>query len=115
MNVALVLLSICVVLGSLNALPAISNMKKFSPIASKPMSDIVFFKKQESKDGSYTFSYETTDGQKRNEIGTFVKSTKGDKELVLKVSGTYSYLNEDGARYTVDYTSGEEGYHAMKV
>ena len=62
-----------------------------------------------------TFSYETTDGQKRNEIGTFVKSSTGDNEKVLKVIGTYSYLKEDGARYTVDYTSGEQGYHAKQV
>lgn len=35
--------------------------------------------------------------------------------MVLKVIGSYSYLKEDGARYTVDYTSGEQGYHAKQV
>ena len=62
-----------------------------------------------------TFRYETTDGQKRNEIGTFVKSASGDNEKVLQVTGTYSYLNQDGTRYKVDYSSGEQGYNAKQV
>lgn len=54
------------------------------------------------------FSYETSDGQVREETGTVTKVD--DKLSVLAVKGFYSYVGTDGETYKVDYVADRNGF-----
>lgn len=60
-------------------------------------------------DNAYSFLYELSDGQRKNEYGSFRQV--GDK-LVLFVKGSYTYYDDDGKEYFVRYTSDDKGYRA---
>ncbi|XP_075233297.1 larval cuticle protein 65Ag1-like [Lycorma delicatula] len=67
---------------------------------------------QINPDGSYSYSYETSDGKKANEEGVLrdlpnENGTGSEKTIVAK--GSYSYT-EDGKTYQVDYTADENGF-----
>lgn len=57
-----------------------------------------------------TFSYETSDGQKREETAQ-VYEIEGEAP-VLSITGFYSYIGPDGVEYKVDYTAGDNGFSA---
>lgn len=52
--------------------------------------------------------YETSDGQTRDETGTF--KDDGDSGKILQVVGSYTYNGDEGKRYVVNYTANENGY-----
>lgn len=57
----------------------------------------------------YWHSYESSDGQKRQESGYF-KRIEGVDEQILVVTGSYSYYGTDGFQYRYEYISDENGY-----
>ena len=57
---------------------------------------------------SSTFSFEQSDGQKRSEVGT-VKNAGAENES-LSVTGSFSFVGEDGQTYTVTYVADENGF-----
>lgn len=59
-------------------------------------------------DPFHNFSYETSDGQARDETGTVTKID--DKLSVLSVRGFYSYIGTDGQTYKVDYVADRNGF-----
>lgn len=71
--------------------------------------EIVRYEYENFPDNSYRFVYETSDGQFKDEFGSF--RVIGDK-LVLAITGSYGYVGDDGKTYTVRYTSNEKGYRA---
>ena len=70
---------------------------------------IVQYEHQNLPDGGYSFLYELSDGQFKQEYGRFEKI--GD-ELVLVVTGSYSYIGTDGKTYQVKYKSDHNGFRA---
>ncbi|CAO1377603.1 unnamed protein product [Diamesa hyperborea] len=56
---------------------------------------------------SYKFGFDLTDGQTRAEEGKLVHV--GDKQ-VLRVTGSFSFVGDDGKTYDVLYTADENGY-----
>lgn len=56
-------------------------------------------------------SYETSDGQKREEEGKVYEIEGEEPELV--VSGYFSYIGADGVEYKVDYTADHNGFNAQ--
>lgn len=56
------------------------------------------------------FSYDTDDGQSRDEELTILNKDTDEEEIVIK--GSYSYTGTDGLIYRVDYTADRNGYHA---
>lgn len=52
--------------------------------------------------------YETSDGQKRDEVGFFRDDEKLGK--LLNVRGSYTYIGDDGKQRVVRYTADENGY-----
>lgn len=54
------------------------------------------------------FSYETSDGQKREESSHFVELI--DQQPILVVTGSSSYIGPDGVTYKVYYVADENGY-----
>lgn len=53
-------------------------------------------------------SYETSDGQTRDEVGYFRDDEKLGK--ILTVRGSYSYIGDEGKQYIVRYSADENGY-----
>lgn len=54
------------------------------------------------------YSYELTDGQKRNETIDLVKNDNGDEEIVSQ--GSYEFVGMYGERYRITYIADKNGY-----
>ncbi|KAL0820687.1 hypothetical protein ABMA28_006518 [Loxostege sticticalis] len=65
----------------------------------------------EITDDGYHYAYETSDGTKAEQEGRVLPGA-APEEGSLKVSGSYSYVGDDGQTYTITYTADENGYHA---
>ncbi|XP_046836902.1 flexible cuticle protein 12-like [Vespa crabro] len=59
--------------------------------------------------GGYHFSYEQSDGQKRDETAELRNEGTDDEELA--VTGSFSFISPDGHTYRVDYTADKDGFH----
>ncbi|XP_058804007.1 larval cuticle protein 65Ag1-like [Phymastichus coffea] len=60
---------------------------------------------------NYKFAYELSDGQKRDESAHVETRRIGNEdESVLRVSGSYSFVGQDGLTYTVTYVADENGF-----
>ncbi|XP_058464679.1 endocuticle structural glycoprotein ABD-5-like [Malaya genurostris] len=70
---------------------------------------LVEFTNDNNPDGSYKFSYEQSDGQKREESGV-LKPVEGAETPALSVTGSYEYADANGQRYRVEYTADERGF-----
>ncbi|XP_049298317.1 larval cuticle protein 65Ag1-like [Anopheles funestus] len=71
-------------------------------------SDLLSYENVQTENG-YRFSYETKDGQAREEVGTIDPSTG-----VMTVTGWYSYRTPDGATHRVDFIADENGYRTVE-
>lgn len=56
-------------------------------------------------------SYETSDGQRREEQSQVYEIEGEDPQTVI--TGFYSYFGPDGVEYKVDYTADENGFTAQ--
>ncbi|CAB3257351.1 unnamed protein product [Arctia plantaginis] len=63
-----------------------------------------------NQDG-YHYAYETSDGTKAEQTGRVFPGAQPE-EGSLSVSGSYTYIGDDGQEYTVTYTADENGYRA---
>ncbi|KAF7381058.1 hypothetical protein HZH68_015933 [Vespula germanica] len=74
--------------------------------------DITIVKQEEVNNigvGGYHFSYEQSDGQKRDETAELRNEGTDDEELA--VTGSFSFISPDGHTYRVDYTADKDGFH----
>lgn len=65
--------------------------------------EITIIKQEENNNigiGGYRFSYEQSDGQKREETAEL--KNEGTENEILSVLGSYSYVGSDGKTYRVD-------------
>uniref|UniRef100_A0A6P7F2R7 Endocuticle structural glycoprotein ABD-5-like n=1 Tax=Diabrotica virgifera virgifera TaxID=50390 RepID=A0A6P7F2R7_DIAVI len=62
----------------------------------------------ELTDKGYNFEYETSDGIKRQETGSYQPINKEDG--ILKVNGQFEYPSPDGYKVSVVFVSDEKGY-----
>ncbi|XP_049865998.1 endocuticle structural glycoprotein ABD-5-like [Pectinophora gossypiella] len=58
--------------------------------------------------GSYSFGFEQSDGNKRQEQGEL--RNEGREDQYLAVKGSYSWVSPDGIVYTVTYVADDKGY-----
>ncbi|CAH1117683.1 unnamed protein product [Phaedon cochleariae] len=65
---------------------------------------------RQNEDG-YHFGYETSGGQEREEKGVL---DRVGNNLILRVTGFYSYLGSNDKRYRVVYKADETGYNARR-
>ncbi|XP_024880992.1 cuticular protein 28 [Temnothorax americanus] len=73
--------------------------------------DITIVKQEESNNigvGGYRFSYEQSDGQKREETAEL--KNEGTENEIMSVVGSFSFIGPDGHTYRVDYTADENGF-----
>ncbi|XP_017785783.1 PREDICTED: flexible cuticle protein 12-like [Nicrophorus vespilloides] len=59
--------------------------------------------------GGYKYAFESDDGIKKEETGEIVNEGRDDQ--FIKVTGSYSYIGDDGKMYMVVYTADENGFH----
>ena len=76
-----------------------------------PYAGITITKKEENNNigvEGYRYSYEQSDGHKKEE--TAVLTNQGTEDEALEVTGSYTYQTPDGKTYRVDYTAGKDGF-----
>nr|XP_026493229.1 endocuticle structural glycoprotein SgAbd-3-like [Vanessa tameamea] len=56
------------------------------------------------------YAYETSDGTKAEQDGRVLPGSVPE-EGSLQVSGSFSYIGDDGQTYSVSYTADENGFH----
>lgn len=74
--------------------------------------EITIIKQEEQNNigvGGYHFSYEQSDGQKREETAEL--KNEGTDDESLDVTGSFSFTSPDGHTYRVDYTADKDGFH----
>ncbi|XP_012266530.1 larval cuticle protein 65Ag1-like [Athalia rosae] len=77
-----------------------------------PNAEVTITRQEEQNNigvGGYKYSYEQSDGQKKEETAEVVD--EGTEEQSLSVKGSYSFVI-DGKTYLVTYTAGKDGYQA---
>ncbi|XP_058125429.1 larval cuticle protein 1-like [Anopheles ziemanni] len=64
-------------------------------------------------DGSYSFSYDQSDDQKRDESASLktVKNVDNEDVQALSITGQYEYTDPEGKRYLVKYIADENGFN----
>ncbi|KAL7035736.1 hypothetical protein ACKWTF_008532 [Chironomus riparius] len=70
---------------------------------------LVDYSNERSKDGSYSFNYELSDGQSRTEKGTLKdgKDADGNDIKILSVTGQYAFVAPNGQKFVTFYISDE--------
>lgn len=81
------------------------NLIICAPInGNKSQPQIIKYSYRHLPNNGYHFIYELSDGQSRDEFGSF------DNEAgILRITGIYTYIGEDNKLYTVQYTADENG------
>lgn len=79
-------------------------------LAAPPTGSVEVLKSAFVNDGTsgYTFGFEQSDGQKRDEVGTLKNA--GTETESISVTGSFSFIAEDGQTYTVTYVADENGF-----
>ncbi|XP_050310050.1 uncharacterized protein LOC126746006 isoform X2 [Anthonomus grandis grandis] len=62
-------------------------------------------------DAQYKFSFETSNGIKRDETGDEIPSIHDETNKAALVKGSFTYPGADGKIYTVNYVADEAGFH----
>ncbi|XP_028179283.1 endocuticle structural glycoprotein SgAbd-3-like [Ostrinia furnacalis] len=89
---------------------ASSGPQSYSGASASSNAEILKYENEINEDG-YHYAYETSDGTKAEQEGRVLPGA-APEEGSLKVSGSYSYVGDDGQTYTITYTADENGYHA---
>ncbi|CAG9800238.1 unnamed protein product [Chironomus riparius] len=85
-------------LGSIIQLISCNSIKTIKP-------QIVKYEFHQLSKFGYSFFYQLSDGHIRNETGLF-----DDKAGILRVTGIYSYIDEDQNKHLVRYSADENGF-----
>merc|ERR1712106_1295056 len=59
--------------------------------------------------GSYQYAYELDNGQRAEEAGRSIPGSEPETGSI-DISGSYSFVGDDGVTYSVTYTSNEGGF-----
>ncbi|KAL7049058.1 hypothetical protein ACKWTF_003576 [Chironomus riparius] len=74
-----------------------------------PQEEVSVLRSDSSADqAGYSFTFEQSDGQKRDETGE-VKNA-GEENESIAVRGSFSFTAPDGQTYTVNYVADEGGF-----
>ncbi|XP_073953271.1 endocuticle structural glycoprotein SgAbd-3-like [Choristoneura fumiferana] len=97
--------------GGFNAQAQSQSYSSASASASaSSQAQILRFDNEINEDG-FRYAYETSDGTKAEQEGRVIPGA-APEEGSLQVSGSYSYVGDDGQTYSITYTADENGYHA---
>ncbi|OWR47679.1 cuticular protein RR-1 motif 52 [Danaus plexippus plexippus] len=64
----------------------------------------------EQDDQGWRYAYETSDGTKAEQNGRIIPGSLPEQGS-LAVTGSFSYIGNDGQTYSVSYTADENGFH----
>ncbi|CAG5015068.1 unnamed protein product [Parnassius apollo] len=87
-----------------------ASAQSFSSASASSQAEILRYENEINEEG-YHYAYETSDGIKAEQNGRVIPGA-GPEEGSLQVSGSYSYVGDDGQTYTITYTADENGYQA---
>ncbi|XP_017476868.1 PREDICTED: flexible cuticle protein 12-like [Rhagoletis zephyria] len=79
-----------------------------APLDDSAHARILFYDNDNIGLDGYDFSFETSDGIKRDESAELVDTGTGEK--IWRVEGYYSWTAPDGKQYRVDFVADENGY-----
>ncbi|CAH0724192.1 unnamed protein product, partial [Brenthis ino] len=82
-----------------------------SASSASSQADILRYENEIDSDG-WHYAYETSDGTKAEQNGRVLPGA-APEEGSLQVSGSYSYISDDGQTYSISYTADENGYHPV--
>ena len=74
--------------------------------------DITIVRQEENNNigvDGYHYSYEQSDGQKKEETGEL--QNQGTDQESIVVRGSFSFIGADGKTYKVEYTADNDGFH----
>ncbi|XP_075971125.1 endocuticle structural glycoprotein ABD-5-like [Anticarsia gemmatalis] len=74
--------------------------------------EIVKYESSNDGAGNYKFTYETSNGITRQEVGHLVNAGTEDEHMV--VEGSYSYTDVEGKLVVIRYTADENGYQVSQ-
>ncbi|KAJ8680370.1 hypothetical protein QAD02_016157 [Eretmocerus hayati] len=83
-----------------------------APQGANPYADITITKQEENNNigvSGYHYSYEQSDGHKKEETAVIVN--EGTEDEALEVTGSFQYQTPDGKTYRVDYKADKDGFH----
>ncbi|XP_055307492.1 endocuticle structural glycoprotein SgAbd-5-like [Sitodiplosis mosellana] len=98
----------CFALAVAVTLPVQLPVQYRSDNIQQPNPQIIQYQNDNNGIGPYNFGFETSDGEKREEHAQVVVENDGPTQVV---SGSYSYVGDNGQTYTVNYTADKFGYH----
>nr|XP_021201021.2 endocuticle structural glycoprotein SgAbd-5 isoform X3 [Helicoverpa armigera] len=87
---------------------ALLSVAAAAVIPEDAQAQIVNYKNDNDGLGNYEFSFETSNGIKREERGRLVNVGQEDEHIV--VEGSYSFLDDTGKLVFIRYTADENGY-----
>lgn len=76
--------------------------------------DITIVRQEENNNigvDGYHYSYEQSDGQKKEETGEL--QNQGTDDEIIVVRGSFSFMGADGKTYRVEYTADADGFHPV--
>ncbi|XP_026328703.1 endocuticle structural glycoprotein SgAbd-5-like [Hyposmocoma kahamanoa] len=79
-----------------------------APVNENAQAQILSYKFTNDGSGNYEFSYETSNGLRREETGEVVYVGREDEHIVVR--GIYSYIDADGKPQIVQYSADKKGY-----
>lgn len=82
----------------------------FAQSQNEPQATIVQNSFVQDPDGSYKWHYKLSDGQFRDEIGSF--KTNSDDEKYFEIRGRFGFKGSDGKDYSTEYIAGDKGFMA---
>ncbi|KAL7294160.1 endocuticle structural protein SgAbd-6-like [Trichogramma pretiosum] len=77
-----------------------------------PYAGITIVKQEENNNigvDGYHYSYEQSDGHRKEETAVIVN--QGTEDEALEVTGSFQYQTPDGKTYRVDYKADKDGFH----
>ncbi|KAG8223519.1 hypothetical protein J437_LFUL002569 [Ladona fulva] len=64
-------------------------------------------------DGNYSYSYETGDGIRKEEVGHLKNAGEGEDKEAQVAEGQYSYTHPDGTVVNIQYIADEGGFRPV--
>ncbi|KAJ8732071.1 hypothetical protein PYW08_014801 [Mythimna loreyi] len=91
---------------------ALISLAASAVIPEDAQAQIISYQNENDGSGNYDFSFETSNGLKRKEIGRVINP--GAENQYLDVEGSFSYTDAEGKLVEVFYRADQNGYHIQE-
>ncbi|KAJ8732710.1 hypothetical protein PYW07_015309 [Mythimna separata] len=91
---------------------ALVSLAAAAVIPDDAQAQIISYHNENDGSGNYDFSFETSNGLRRKEVGRVINP--GAENQYTDVEGSFSYTDADGKLVEVFYSADENGYHVKE-